>query len=401
MAIETVKGFRDVLPPESLKRRKIRQVIEEQFSLYGFLPIETPTIEYDELLKGDNEQDQSVSDRFRLQDRGGRNLGLRYEFTFQLSRIIKENPMLKMPFKRYQIGYVFRDEALKSGKSREFIQCDADIVGDESINADAECLALASSIMSKLNIGADIFVNNRKLLNAIAKEAGIDEKDTLQAFREIDKLDKLPEDEVKANLTKLIGTDNTNKIFLLLKKDLNYFLKNKFEGANEIKQLEDIGISYGFKIKFKPALMRGFSYYTGNVWEIWATGIGMSLAGGGRFDDKVGKYAGRKIPAVGISFGKLLDWPDIEAEGVKVVFISIGKDEESIRWVQELRNQDISCSIFFGKISKALEYANSYSIPYAIFLGEEESKRKKLKLRDMKTGKEQMLSLKTLIGKLK
>src|SRR3989338_10498552 len=101
MAIETVKGFRDILPPASLKRRKIKEVIEKNFKLFGFLPIETPTVEFEEVLKGDNESDEAVSDRFRLKDRGGRDLGLRFEFTFQLSRIFKENPTIKLPWRRY------------------------------------------------------------------------------------------------------------------------------------------------------------------------------------------------------------------------------------------------------------------------------------------------------------
>ena len=145
---ETVKGFQDYLPPESLKKRAVKEIIEKNFKRFGFLPMETPTIEFDELMRAEvpTSEDDAVSDRFRLRDRGGRNLGLRYEFTFQLSRIFKQNPNIKLPFRRFQIGSNFRDEPTGGLRFREFVQCDADIIGDQSINADAECLAAASVI---------------------------------------------------------------------------------------------------------------------------------------------------------------------------------------------------------------------------------------------------------------
>ena len=394
--METVKGFRNIFPPESLKRKKIMGVIEEQFRAYGFLPIETPSIEFDKLLTSESEETAAVSDRFRLRDRGGRKLGLRYEFTVQLSRIFKENPNIKLPFRRYQIGSVFRDEALKPGKYKEFVQADGDIIGDSSINADAECVAVANSVLSELNIKAEIVVNNKKLLNSILSNAGV-KSNNQQVLREIDKLDKLSEKEVKGNLSKILKKDQIKKIFILIKRDLGYFLKNKFEGAEEIKELQDLGKIYGYKIKFMPNIVRGFGYYTGNIWEIWAKDMDIALGGGGRYDEKVGKYVNRKLPAVGISFGKLLDYPNVEsAEGIKVVLISIGKDKDSLKILKDLRKNQISSLMFSGKISKSLDYANSYKVPYVLFLGKDEVKKKKVKLRDMKTGKEKLVAVNNL-----
>jgi len=398
MAIEVVRGFRDIFPPESLRRRKIREVIEKNFKLFGFMPIETPIVEYEDVLKGDNESDEAVSDRFRLKDRGERELGLRFEFTFQLSRIFKENPNIKLPFKRYQIGSVFRDEALRPGKFREFTQCDADIIGDSSIKADAECLALANSILKDLKIKAEIKVNNRKLLNSILEKSGIT-KDQQQVLRELDKLDKFSEKEVKTNLKKISSEKQIKELFLLLGKNLEYFIKNKFEGASEVKELEDLCSLYGFKFVFSPTLMRGFSYYTGNVWEIWAKDKGVALSGGGRFDNKVGKWAGRQIPAVGISFGTLIDWP-IELENLGVLVISFDQDKKAIELAEKIREKNIPCSIMYGKPSKALEYANAYSIDSAIFVGEDEIKKKKFKFKNLKTGKEEFLSEKELLEKI-
>lgn len=395
MAIETVKGFRDIFPPESLKRAKIKEVIEKNFRLFGFFPIETPTLEYEEVLKGDNENDEAVSDRFRLKDRGERELGLRFEFTFQLSRIFKENPNIKLPFKRYQIGSVFRDEALRPGKFREFTQCDADIIGDSSIKADAECLALANSILKELKIPAEIKVNNRKLLNSMLKKVGIETKKQ-QILRELDKLDKLGEKEVRQNLKPLISDKQIKELFSFLAKELDFFLKNNFEGAEEIKELENLGKAYGFKFVFTPSLMRGFSYYTGNVWEIWAKNKGIALSGGGRFDEKVGKWAGRQIPAVGISFGTLLDWQDIALNEKTCLIISLEQDKKAIQLATELREKKINTTIMYGKPSKALDYANSYGVEYVIFIGEDEVKKGKFKLKNMKTGKEEFLSEKDI-----
>jgi histidyl-tRNA synthetase len=339
MTIETVKGFRDILPPNSLKRKKIKEIIEKNMNLFGFFPIETPTIEYEELLKGDNENDEAVSDRFRLKDRGERELGLRFEFTFQLSRLFKENPNIKLPFRRYQIGSVFRDEALRPGKFREFTQCDADIIGDSSIKSDAECIALGYKILNDLKIKAEIKVNNRKLLNSILEKLEI-KKNQQQILRELDKLDKLEEKEVKTNLKEYLEEIKIKKLFDLLKKDLDYFIKNEFLGAEEIKELENFGKLYGYKFIFSPTLMRGFSYYTGNVWEIWAKDKGVALAGGGRYDNKVGKFVNRELPAVGISFGTLIDW-DIELDEKRFLIISLDQDKKSIELSEKIRSLNI------------------------------------------------------------
>ena len=167
--VDTVKGFQDYLPPESLKRDAVRKVIEKQFKLHGFIPIETPIVEFDELMRPENlnDEDAAVSDRFRLNDRAGRNLGLRYEFTFQLARLLKLNPTLKLPFRRYQIGEVFRDEPIGAGRFRQFTQCDVDIIGDSSLEADTECLSVVKNVLNELKIKFEININNKKLLRAI------------------------------------------------------------------------------------------------------------------------------------------------------------------------------------------------------------------------------------------
>lgn len=404
---ETVKGFQDFLPPESIKRSSIKKIIEKWFKLYGFLPIETPVIEFDELMRPNTlpaeEQDEAVSDRFRLQDRGKRNLGLRYEFTFQLSRILKQNPNLKLPFRRYQIGEVFRDEPISAKRFRQFTQCDVDIIGDSSTSADAECLALFSDILKELKIQFEIQVNSRKLLIAIIESVEI--KPIKNIMKELDKLGKIGEDEVKSNLKKYTSANQIITLFKLLEKPLRFFKENAFQGVEELEELIRISKYYGIELKFNPFLMRGLDYYTGNIFEITTKTENNKLiiAGGGRYDKSVGKFLNKEIPAVGISFGleRLTEIAQVEIQEIpKTLLISISQDKETIKLAKTLRKQEISCSISFEKVGKVLEYANSYSIPFVIFVGEDEIKMKKYKIKDMQSGEEKLLSEKQLINVL-
>lgn len=401
--ISTVKGFSDYLPPESLKRKAIKEIIEKNFKLYGFLPVETPIIEFDELMRSDaTNEDEAISDRFKLKDKGGRNLGLRYEFTFQLARIFKENPNIKLPFKRYQIGPVFRDEPVSSARSRQFTQCDIDIIGDSSISADAECISVFSDILKELEIDAEFEVNNRKLLNSIIESVEIN--NIKEVIKELDKLDKVGQDTVMAELRRFTSPNQIITLFKLLDKDLSFFKDNVFDGAEELESLIAKCKSYGIKIKFNPTLARGLSYYTGNIFEAKISDSKDSIAGGGRYDDIVGRYLPNKIPAVGFSFGleRLSQLASVELEiSPKVIIISFDQEKESISLAKKLRKNSISCSITEGQPSKALDYANSLKIPYIIFLGKEEIDAKKFKLKDMQSGNENLLTEKQLINKLK
>ena len=400
--IDTVKGFQDFLPPESLKRNAVKNIIERNFKLYGFVPIETPVIEFDELMKPDNleEEDEAVSDRFRLKDRAGRNLGLRYEFTFQLSRIFKQNPNIKLPFRRYQIGDVFRDEPVGASRFRQFTQCDADIVGESSMDADAECLALINDILKDLKIDADIHVNNRTLLQAIIESVQI--KQAKAIMKELDKIDKIGEDIVKLNLKKYADTNQILTLFKLLEKDIKFFKENAFDGANQIVELIEKCGNYGVPIKFNPFMIRGLSYYTGNIFEVKKENSKETIAAGGRYDKVIGKFLDKDIPAVGISFGleRVTQLADVEIDKPTVILISINKDEEMIKLAKKLRKANISCITFSGKTGKAMEYANSLEIPYVVFIGEQEIKKKKFTLKDMKSGEEKELSDKLLIKAL-
>lgn len=405
--IDTVKGFQDFLPTESLKREKVKEIIARAFELYGFQPIETPLIEYDELMRSDTlpaeKEDEAISDRFRLKDKAGRNLGLRYEFTFQLSRIFKQNPNLKLPFKRYQIGPVFRDEPISSNRFRQFTQCDADIIGSSEVEADAECLSMISDVLKELKIPAEIEINNRNLLNSIIESVQI--PNSAEVIREIDKIDKIGEDEVKANLRKYTSTNQIVTLFKILEKPQNFFKENSFDGFDSIERLTELAKLYGFKVKFNPYLARGLSYYTGNIFEIKAKSSGklITIASGGRYDKTVGKYLGRDLPAVGVSFGleRVSELTNIDLDSIsRAVIISLNQEKEAIALAKDLRDKNIPCTLAFGQPGKQLEYANALSIPYAIFIGEEEVSKKKYKLKNLDSGAEKLLTKAQLIKQL-
>lgn len=401
--VSNVKGFSDYLPPESSKREAVKEVIEKYFRLYAFLPVETPIVEFDELMRPDSmkEEDEAVSDRFRLKDRAGRNLGLRYEFTFQLARILKQNPNLKMPFRRYQIGPVFRDEPIGADRFRQFTQCDADIIGSADVRSDAECLMVLNDILKELKIPAEIQVNNRKLLNAIIESVEI--PNVMEVMRELDKISKLGEDSVKTSLRKYADSNKILTLFKLLEKDLAFFKANAFDGATELEELQEECSRYGVKIKINPLMVRGLGYYTSNIFEAVVEGKN-TVAAGGRYDKVVGKFSGRDIPAVGISFGldRLSMLAKVNVKSVcDLMLISIEQDYESTKLSKRLRKEGISCMVMSDKIGKALEYANSYNIPLVLFVGSNEIDKGKFKLRNMKSGQEKEMTEKQIIASFK
>ena len=369
---EIVKGFRDI--EDASKRILIRNIIEDVFKKYCFIPVETPVIEYEEFVKGNNENDEAVSDIFKLEDRGKRKLALRYEFTFQLKRLAKNK---KLPFRRYQIGYVFRDEPTCGNRWRQFTQCDADIVGSTE-KEEAEILKIASEILEKLGIEFVIKINNRKLLNEIIEKEGIKEKESV--IREIDKLDKISEEEVRKNLEKF----KAERVLDITKKPADFF--EKYDAYKEILSFKKACELYNVKVEFVPFLARGLSYYTGTIFEIKSKLKEVIVAGG--------SYLVNGIKSTGISFGldRLEILASIQEKKNNLLIISINQEKEAIKLAEVLRKEGIACNVYYDKVTKGLDYANSYSIPYVLFVGEEEVKAKKFKLRDMKSGKEKMLN---------
>jgi histidyl-tRNA synthetase len=380
---DTVKGFSDFVGPEARKREKIRKIIQEQFELYGFEPAETPVIEQEEFVRGENPNDEAVRDVFKLQDRGERKLALRYEFTFQLKRIAKNQ---KLPYKRYQIGYNFRDEPIRKGRTRQFIQCDADVVGS-TVKDEAEILALGKKVFEKLGMSVKIYVNNRKLLNEIMVAEKVEEKNRDSVIRELDKLDKLSKKEVADNLKKY-DAERLVKVFDRTEKDFE-----KYGFYKEIVELKKYCRLYGVEVEFRPFLARGFSYYNGTVFEIWSDELNVALSGGG-------SYLIGGVQSTGFALGlepiSLLT--KVEGDNVKVQIISVGQDEKTIQIAEKLREEGIQVMTVLDKTpGKAIEYANSKGVEKVIFVGKEEVESKKFKVKDMKSGKESVVSESKLI----
>lgn len=423
--MDTVKGFKDYSEEEAKKRELVRDIIIKNFKRYGFEPAETPIIEYEDFVKSGNEQDEVVSDIFRLQDRGKRKLALRYEFTFQLKRLAKNK---KLPYKRYQIGEVFRDEPVSSNRFRQFTQCDVDIIGS-TVKEEAEILTIAKRVLNELGIKNTVYIGNKKIFEDLVMVLfGLNDKNSInELVKYIDKLDKKKPSEIikeierdtkKSSALKKIQKIQLKNIFLPLLNTLRnndlerlkeyYFgvLRNrkneKFydnslfkKGYEEIIELERYCKYYGIKLQFNGALVRGLSYYNGNVFEIKVKDMKETVVGGG-------SYLVNGIQATGISFGleRISNLVKIKLEDKQILVVSLAQDEKAIKLAEDLR-KEINCSIFYGKPSKALDYANSKNINYVIFIGREEVKKNKIKLKDMKTGKESLVSVKEIIKKIK
>jgi histidyl-tRNA synthetase len=373
-----IKGFKDYTEEEAVKRAEIKRILIENFENWGFEPAETPIIEYEEFVKKGNENDEAISDVYILKDKGKRKLALRYELTFQLKRLMENK---KLPYKRYQIGEVFRDEPTSSQRFRQFTQGDIDVIGS-TIKDEAEILALSAEILGQLGIRNTILINNRKLLNEILDSEKIKKSYREEILKEIDKYDKIPEKEIIKNLKKY----KAEKILSLLKKGESYF--KKFKSYKDILELIRYCNYYGVSVLFSPTIVRGLSYYNGNVFEIKGRGIKETITGGG-------SYKFKNIQCTGISLGleRLSKLLRINLDKEKYLVVSLNKDKEAIRITKNLRNKKKNSQIYYGKPSKALQYANSKKFTKVIFIGEEEIKSKKIKIKDLKSGKEEIVSL--------
>ncbi len=407
MELMNAKGTRDFPPEKKILRQRIVRTLATIFERYGFSPLETPVLErYDILAAKYAGGSEILKETFKLRDQGGRELGLRYDLTVPLARFVGMNPNLKMPFKRYQIGRVFRDGPIKTGRYREFWQCDVDTVGCKGMMADAELLMLASEAFSALNVDAEIKLNNRKLLSSLIGFAGIKEnKDEI--ILSIDKLEKIGREGVLRELEEKGVTKETGEKLLEL-----FSLKSigeveralgETEGTAELREILGYLESAGVKnVVFEPSLARGLSYYTGPIFEVYAknSGIASSCAGGGRYDRMIGQFLGSKqeVPAVGISFG--LDvlseilWEEAAKKTVsEAIVIPIGDAKEGLRTAAELRKRGVKTylDLMQRSISKNLNYADKLGIPFAVIVGPDEAKEGVVKLRNMKTGRERLL----------
>lgn len=397
---QTPKGFRDFLPADAIKRQYVINKIKEVFERFGFDPLETPAIEYAETLLG-KYGDEADKLLYLFEDRGGRKVGLRYDQTVPLARVIAQYQHdLPLPFKRYQIQPVWRAENTQKGRFREFLQCDIDTVGTTSALADAEIIACTLTVFGKLGFtDTVVFVNDRTLfdnLNLTKKEIII-----------IDKLEKIGRDEVVKQLT-AAGRDKADDVLTKLGES------KPTEKLSEIfSTLESYGFTQGKDVRFSPFLARGLDYYTSSIFEVKVPAYSAgSLAGGGRYDKLIGTFIGSDVPAVGIAFGfdrivealnelSLLPVTTTTTQILVTVFDpTFTKSSETITAI--LRSALVNTETYpeAVKLDKQLKYADRKSVPYVIIQGPEELRKGVVKLKDMKAKTQEELTVDEVIQKL-
>jgi histidyl-tRNA synthetase len=406
MELQLPRGMRDFPPEEKILRDEVISVLKGIFELYGFSPLETPVVERWEVLSAKYSGGEEIlKETFKLTDQGGRQLGLRYDLTVPLARFVGMNPTIKRPFKRYQIGTVYRDGPIKKGRTREFYQCDADIVGSSSPLADAECVQLALDVFEKLGIDVEVKINNRKVLYELAQAAEIPEELTEAAILSLDKLEKIGPDGVLREMIERGIARVSAERFLSGAQDREALKKG--EGYRELEPV--LSALQDPRVVWTPSLARGLSYYTGTIYEVYAknSSVTGSLAAGGRYDNMIGQFLGgsEKIPAVGISFGlePILEvlkekHPNrIMRKTVTQVYVIPFKTllAEGRAICQQLRRAGIKTDMDFSAkgISDGLKYANAYEIPFVVIVGPDEVAVGKVKLRDMRSGEEKLLTV--------
>lgn len=396
---QTLKGFRDFLPADALKRQYAINIIRKTFESFGFEPLETPALEYLETFSGNIGEDEKLF--FKFKDQGDRDVALRYDQTVPTCRVIAQYPdKITLPFKRYQIQTVWRAEKPQRGRFREFLQCDADIFGVDHRAADGETVALTIQIFKNLGFkNPTAIINDRALYQDVPYKAIV----------AIDKLAKIGEDGVVAELIKKGYTETDAKTLLATVKNStpNDALKTIFSFLD----------AYGMKdnYRFEPTLARSFNYSTGTIWEIVDPAFTAgSMAGCERFDSLVGKFSNRNVPAVGFAVGfdrtlvameELGLFPSVTTTtNVLVTIFSENSLPASQTITQTLRASGINTDLYPDptvKLEKQLKYADRKGIPYVIIQGPEEVSKGVVKLKDMKAKTQEEMTVEEIIQKLK
>ena len=446
----TPKGTRDFSPQIMLKRNYIMQVIKNAFQTFGYLPIETPSMENSSTLMGKygEEGDRLI---FKILNSGDylkkvdlnsdldskkmfqkiSDKALRYDLTVPFARYVVQNQNdITFPFKRYQIQPVWRADRPQKGRFREFYQCDADVVGSRSLLYEVEFIQLYDKVFTELKVPTVIKLNNRKVLSGIAEIIGAEDK-LIDMTVAIDKLDKIGLDLVKEEmLQKGISDSAIKKIEPILNMEGDAFAKIAtmrsvladsdigIEGVNEVQTVINKVLNLGLEsadLDFDLTLARGLNYYTGSIFEVEAKGVKMgSIGGGGRYDDLTGVFGLKDLPGIGISFGldriylvleELDVLPSLEADFTQVLFVNFGDKEADycLNVLSELRKAGINSELYpdSAKMKKQMNYANKKSIPYVILLGEDEMNSGLLSVKNMKDGSQSNFNLADFIKLLK
>jgi len=410
-----LSGFRDFLPVQMRVRQQVTAILRGVFERFGYEPLDTPTLEAIEVLQGKIGQDEKLL--YRFTDLGGREVGMRYDLTIPLARVVAMHANdLVLPFKRYHMGPVWRADRPQRGRFREFWQCDADVVGTKSVIADAEGVAIYNAVLAGCGFtDYAIRVNHRAVLAALAPYAGLPDGDAVTLIRAIDKLDKIGPEDVKGEMTahgisekaaervlELVGITGSNDAVLAQLNALLADIPAAKAGLDDLAHLFDYAAALGVpdgKALFFPALARGLDYYTGPVYETYVPegGVG-SLGGGGRYDNLIGALGGRDLPATGISVGleRLLVVMEERGmagatESVTKVLVTVLPNDDPLPALQlaaELRGENIPTEVTFEpkrSILDQFKYAERKGIPYALIAGSDERAAGAVTLRTLAT----------------
>ena len=420
----TLSGFMELLPSEQILFNQIKEKIERTYKKFGFLPLDTPIIELSEVLlaKAGGETEKQI---YRF-NKGDTDLSLRFDLTVPLSKYVAKNyGNLSFPFRRYQIGKVYRGERTQKGRYREFYQCDIDIIGDGELDIinDAELPSVIYTIFKEL--GFDDFticINNRKILNGLFENIGQKENST-QILRIIDKIEKIGKQAVIEELKKIkvseyaiekiiefIEISGTSKEKIEKLKNLNIINETFETGLKELEFVYNNIKLFGVpeeNYKIDLTIARGLDYYTGTVYETFLNDyreLG-SICSGGRYENLAEYYTDKKLPGVGVSIGltrlfyKLNELGLIKAtkKSISEVIIipMIEELKKPIKLATELRKLGINTEIYSNnkKLKAKMKYADKLQIPYVIVIGEDEIKANKIKLKNMQTGNEEEIEL--------
>ncbi len=413
---QNVRGTQDYLPEDESVRVWLRRVLEEVFQQYGCKPMETPMINYADLLASKYGGGAEIKkEMYTLTDRGKRALALRYDLTIPFAKVMAMNPEIRKPFKRYEIGKVFRDGPIKAGRFREFTQCDVDVAGVDSPLAEAELLEMATEVFRRIGLNIHIQYNNRKLLTGVLDLCGVRNDQHSAVILVLDKREKIGDKQALTEL-KEIGVDGKaiSKIEQWLKQTSQSrsvdFANNRpttpimAEGIAELQELEEAlrYLNIDNQCTFNPFLARGLEIYTGTVYELFLTEgpIQSSVGSGGRYDQAISGLIGEEqpMPTVGISFGIDVIYTALKMEGrinqkrlLDYYVIPLQKQKEALAVASSLRKQGFRVDVEFKnkKLTKALERANKERVPFVIIIGEEEVASGRYKLKNMETGAEQ------------
>lgn len=417
-----LRGFRDYLPEVMLPRQRMLEQVARVFESFGFAPLSTPALEYADILVG-KYGDEGDKLLYRFLDNGERDIALRYDLTVPLARVVGMNRDLVKPFKRYHIAPVWRAETPGRGRFREFSQCDVDIVGSDSIMADAECLAVGASVLKALGVERfQLRVNNRKLLTALLERVQVSGNAALGVLRTVDKLPKIGEEKTR----ELLATENKldtpaiDAVFAFLKlapEELNTFFAESeigLKGAAELHELLKLVGELGIRdcVAVDLSIARGLDYYTGTIYETFLLDLEAigSVMSGGRYDNLLGMFGGESIPAVGISLGvdrlfyglqelKLVREQASPTQVLVTVFDESTR-AQAYQVAATLRAAGVRAEVFLGagKLKKQFQYADRKQIPFAVVAGPDELARGEVTLKDLKSGTQSILAIGALAG---